>query len=101
MLVCMLTGCASTVPCPEIKEGEFNFSVTYDFNGEKKTVSGVYVCEYNGTIWALDGGIAETGKAIYKDGKIEDMIEIGTTEDGDRVELNLALYPEYFMGDFV
>ena len=29
------------------------------------------------------------------------MIEIGTDEDGNKIELNLVLDPEYLMGDFV
>ena len=74
MLVCMLTGCGSISPNPKIKEGEFDFSVTYEFNGETKTVSGVYVCEYDGRSWVLDG---------------------------NTIELNLVLDPEYLMGDFV
>lgn len=101
MLVCIITGCGSTVPRPEIKKGEFDFSVTYEFNGEEKTVSGVYVCEYNGTSWALDGGFHREWKGYIKDGKTEDVIEIGTTKDGGKAELTLALYPDYFMGDFV
>ena len=97
----MLAGCGSTVPSPEIKKGEFDFAVTYEFNGETKTVSGVYVCEYDGTTWALDGGAHRAWKGYLKDGKAEDTVEIGTTEGGDTVTLNLALLPEYFMDDFI
>lgn len=100
-LVCGLTGCGSTVTQPEIKEGEFNFSVTYEFNGEVKTVSGVYVCKYNGTSWALDGGYSRDWKGYIKDGKLKDVMEIGVTEDGQMVELLLNLCPEYFMDDFI
>lgn len=101
MLACMLTGCGLTVPKPEIKEAEFDFSVTYEFNGERITISGVYVCEYSGTAWALDGGYNREWNGYIKDGKTEDTFEIGTTDAGDRVELRLAFIPEYFMGDFV
>lgn len=101
MLVCTLSGCDSSVPQPEIKEGEFHFSVTYEFNGEEKTVSGVYVCTYTGTSWSLDGGPHRSWKGYIKDGKVEEMFEIGTTENGEKVELDLALCPEYFMDDFV
>ena len=99
VLVLALTGCGLEVPRPEIKEGEFNFSVTYEFNGEIRTVSGVYACKYNGTDWALDGGSHRDWVGYIKGGEIEEMIEIGTTADGGRVDLNLAFYPEYFMGD--
>ena len=101
MLVGMLTGCGSDVPQPEIKKAEFDFSVTYEFNGETKTVSGVYVCEYNGKSWAIDGGWSRDWKGYIKDGAEEDIIIIGTTKDGNLVELNLAMLPEYFMDDFV
>ena len=101
MLACMLAGCGSTVPNPEIKEGEFDFSVTYVFNGKKKTISGVYVCKYNGISWSLKGDSHREWKGYIKGGKIEESVEIGTTKDGGRVELNLALYPDYFMDDFV
>ena len=36
-----------------------------------------------------------------KSGEFEDVIEIGTDEDGNTIELNLVLDPEYLMGDFV
>ena len=45
--VSTLTSCGFTVPRPEIEEGEFHFSVTYEFNGEIKTIFGIYVCEYD------------------------------------------------------
>ena len=53
MLSALLAGCGLEVPRPEIKEGEFDFIVTYEYNGEIKTVSGVYVCEFSGISWAL------------------------------------------------
>ena len=96
----VLTGCGLTVPRPEIKEGEFNFSVTYEFNGETKTVSGIYACKYAGISWALDGGAHRSWEGYIK-GEIEDRTVIGTTENGDTIELVLALIPEYFMDDFV
>lgn len=101
MLVCILTGCSSDVPRPEIKKGEFDISVTYEFNGEVKTFSDVYVCEYDGLSWSLDGGYHRSWKGYLKSGKTDDIIELGTTKDGHEVTLLLALYPDYFMGDFV
>ena len=67
-----LTSCGLTVPRPEVKQGEFNFSVTYEFNEETKTVSGVYVCEYSGTDWALDGGSHRDWNGYIKGGEIEE-----------------------------
>lgn len=100
MFACMLTGCGWTVPRPKIKKAEFHFSVTYEFNAEVKTVSGVYVCEYDGTSWTLDGGSHRKWVGHIQDGNVEDTIEIGTTEDGGTAKLVLALYPDYLMGDF-
>ena len=34
---------------PEVREGEFPFSITYEYLGETKTISGVYVCKYDGS----------------------------------------------------
>ena len=41
----MLTGCGPDVPLPEVKEGIFDFTVTYELNGEVKTVKNTYVCK--------------------------------------------------------
>ena len=94
-----LTGCGLTVPRPEIKEGEFDFSVTYEIDGKINTVSGVYVCKYEGVDWALDSGYHRDWSGYIKGGKLEDMIEIGTTDDGGVIQLDFDLYADYFMGD--
>ena len=99
MLVGILAGCWLGVPTPEVKEGEFDLSVTYEFKGETKTVSCVYVCEYDGVTWALDGGAHRDWTGYIKDGKTEELIELGTTADGNEITLSLRLYPEHFMGD--
>ena len=98
MILATLTSCGLKVPRPEIKSGEFDFAVTYEIGGEIKTVSGVYVCEYDGTKWALDGGSHRAWNAYIKGG-MDDLIEIGTAEDGGVIRLHLNFYPEYFMGD--
>ena len=98
-LACTLTSCGLQVPLPEVKTEEFDFSVTYEYNGEINTISGVYVCEYDGTDWALDGGYHREWTGYVKGDNPDDVIKIGVTEDGGVVELNLGFYPEYFMGD--
>ena len=95
----VLASCGLQVPRPEIKRGEFDFSVTYEWDGETHTVSGVYVCEYDGTSWALDGGYYRVWKSYIKGDEMEDVIEIGTTADGGVLKLELNFYPEHFMGD--
>ena len=99
-LTVMLTGCGLRVPRPEIKSGEFKYSVTYEYNGEVNTVSGIYVCEYAGLSWALDGGYSRDWYGYIKGSDDNDHIELGTIDDGDAVFLVLNLSPEYFMDDF-
>ena len=97
--VSTLTSCGLMVPRPEVKEGEFNFTVTYEYNGEIKTVSGVYVCEYDGIDFALEGENHREWNGYIKDGNLEENIVIAIAEDGGIVELNLHFEPGRFMGD--
>ena len=99
-LVFTLSGCGFTVPRPEIKSGEFNFSVTYEYADEVKTVSGVYVCEYAGTSWTLDGGYSRDWSGYIKGADDNDHILLDTVEGGDEVILVLNLRPDYFMDDY-
>ena len=50
-IVATLSFCYTTEP--EVTKGEFPFSITYEYKGETKTLSGVMECEYSGsyTIW--------------------------------------------------
>ena len=100
LLIVMLTSCAADLPRPEIREGEFAFSVTYEYAGEIKNVSGVYVCEYDGVGWVLDGGYYREWSGYIKDGTTEEFILLGIGEDGGEVELNLFFDPDRFMGDY-
>lgn len=97
----MLTSCGLQVPRPEIKEGRFNYSVTYEINGAVETLSGVYVCEYNGTSWSVDGGYHRSWKGSYEGDVKDDVKIIGTTYDGGKIELSLGFYPHYFMGESI
>ena len=99
MLSFMIVGCAEQLPEPEITKGEFDFTVTYEYKGETKTVSGVYVCEYEGTHVSLDGGSQRDWKGYIKGGQMEDSIYLGTAKDGGEIYLELDFYPEFFMGD--
>ena len=100
-LVFTLTSCGFTVARPEVKEGRFDFSITYELNGEEKTFSAVYVCEFAGTSWTLDGGYGRDWNA-HTEGDYEGddySAVIGKTDDGGDVILFFGIYPEYFMGD--
>ena len=99
MVTVCFTSCGLTVERPEVKEGKFNFSVTYEINGETTTISGVYVCEYDGIDRVLDGVNHRAWNGYIKDGTTEECIVLATAEDGGVVELNLHFAPEYFMGE--
>ena len=93
----LFSGCLARVFIPEIKEGRFDFSVTYEINGEEKTISGVYVCKYVGAYKTL------VGEGIYWEGYIENsddngIIPIQTNDDGV-IYIDLCFVPEYFMDD--
>ena len=100
-LIVMLAGCGLQVPRPEIKNGRFNFSVTYEIKGETNTFSAVYVCEFNGTNWSFDGGYSRDWD-IHVEGDYEGddySAILGKVDDGGSIYLHFGLYPEYFMGD--
>lgn len=93
----IFSGCAAVVLLPKVKEGRFNFSVTYEINGEQKTYSGVYVCKYEGAYKTLAGeGINWEG--YVENGEENCVIPIQTNEDGI-IYIDLYFVPEYFMGD--
>ena len=97
----ILTSCGLDVPRPEVKEGRFNITVTYEHNGEVKKASAVYVCEYDGVNWwdiNRDPYVnwKESFEGDIKDGGV---IPICNTDDGGEIFISLFLYPQYFMGD--
>lgn len=99
-----LTSCCLTVPRPEVKEGEFDFPITYVIGGEEKTFSAVYICEFDGTSWSLEGGDYTRDWNAYVEGDYggDDYSAIvATTEDSGNIVLSFGLYPIYFMGDGV
>ena len=96
-----LTSCGFGVPRPEVKEGRFNITVTYEYNGEVKEASGVYVCEYDGILWwDINGEPRVYWKESYEGGLGDDgIVRICNTDDGGEIFISFLLYPEYFMGD--
>ena len=96
-----LTGCGFDVALPEIREGRFNISVTYEHNVEIKTAAGVYVCEYNGVIWynVNRDPFVDWDESFEGDIKDGGIIPICNTDDGGEIFIGILLHPEYFMGD--
>ena len=99
MLLTALTSCGLDVPKPEIKSAEFDFSVTYEIDGVQNTVSGVYVCEYKGLGWALDGGYYRDWDGYVKDNTVEEIIVLCQVEEFATLDLHLGFYPDYLMND--
>lgn len=96
MSASLFSGCVVTVGVPEVKEARFDFSVTYELEGEQKTYTGVYVCEYDGVLTTLVSSSIKWKGYIENEKEID--VPIQTNEDGT-VYINLGFNPEYFMGD--
>ena len=99
---CLLTGCGVTVPRPKVKEAKFDFSVTYEMNGEMDTIRGALVCQYAGTSWTIDGGTFTRDWVGHVEGVEAGSgykVQLSTTEDGGKIFLALGLSPAYFMGE--
>ena len=91
-----LSGC-SKVPVPSVKEGRFNFSVTYEIGGEEQTISGVYVCKLVDTYVSLVGN-GRVWSGYIENGSSEPEVAIQTNNDGV-IYIGLGFFPEYFMSD--
>lgn len=82
---------------PEIKVGEFDFSLAYEIDGEIKTVEGTYVCEFEGIDRSFNGA-SRQWKGYIKDHDDSSCYLLKTIDKGE-VKLELDLNPDYFMSD--
>ena len=98
-----LTSCVLAMPRPEVKEGQFDVSVTYEVGGELKTLALVYVCKYDGVKMTLEGTRYRAWNGHFEGYVDGEVIDILKADDGSRIVLNFFIYAEYFMGepDFV
>ena len=94
-----LTSCGLTVPRPEVKEGEFDVSITYEVNGEVKTLDLVYVCKYNGVALTPEGTYYRDWNGHFDGYEDGDVVPVLETAGGGKVALCVLIYPEYFMGE--
>ena len=83
---------------PSVTEHDFAFSITYELDGESKTIQDVYTARYDG-----NGGYNDTKTRCYV-GRIGDLEEGNTVytlkkDENTRVELWTHFYPDYLMGD--
>lgn len=84
---------------PEVARQEFPFTITYSYQGETKSLSGVYVGEYvQGAKYLGDDSIAWYGYIKDQDRLQSDFYRIGEIE-GRAYSINLNLVPGYLMGD--
>ena len=95
----IFTGCAIKMPVPSVEKAEFEFSITYEIDGEIKTCTGVYVCEFAGVYKSFYGN-----NRIWK-GYVKDVpdgeysvIALETNDEGT-IYVDLGFCPEYFMAD--
>lgn len=86
-----------SIPKPEIKEGEFDFALTYVVDGEEKKIEGTYVCKYEGTSRNIDG-ISRDWKGYIKNHDDFTEYEIKTIDEGV-IMVSLDIRPEFFMSD--
>ena len=99
----LFTGC-DKIPEPAIKQGSFNFSVTYEVDGQQETVSGVFVCEFVKAVSAIGGEYREWNSYIDDEALEQRLAQtrgyllLKNVEDG-QIFLDLNLSAKYFMAD--
>ena len=97
LIAASFTGVFTRVPKPEIKEGEFDFALTYELDGETKKIEGTYVCKFEGTSRAIDG-VGRNWKGYIKDHSDSTDYEIKTTDEGV-IKVDLDICADFFMSD--
>ena len=83
---------------PTVTEKDFAFSITYELDGETKTINDVYSVRYVG-----NSGYSDTKERVY-DGKIggvqeSRMLVIKENADGSEIVIDTRLFEDYLMGD--
>lgn len=97
IITSLLTGCMAVVPVPTTREARFDFSLTYEINGEEQTYNGVYVCKFEGIYISFFGNGRDWSSYIEGEENY-DEIAISTNDDGI-IYIGLYFKPEYFMSD--
>lgn len=91
------TGTFVSVPKPEIKDGEFDFALTYEVDGETKKIEGTYVCKFDGISRQLDG-VGRKWIGYIKDHDEFTNYDIKTTDEGT-IKIDLDICADFFMSD--
>ncbi len=88
-------------PAPQIKYGEFPFTITYEINKEVKVYKDIVICEYEGIeSWGTAGKYRKWSSKL-KSGN-EHIVLLKSKENGSPFEIYVPApgLPEYYMGDF-
>ena len=99
-----MTGCIYHETSPRIKEGQFNFSVTYEMDGEIETITGVYIAKFVKIGQSYDcayrvwDGYVDTEEVRNRLEEDCTFMKLKTTQDGD-IYLDFNLYPNYFLAE--
>ena len=97
LIAASFTGVFITVPKPEIREGEFDFALTYEIDGKTEKIEGTYVCKFEGVSRALDG-VGRKWTGYIKDHDNSTDYELKTTDDGV-IMVDLDICADFFMSD--
>lgn len=88
-----------TVQMPKVARQEFPFSITYSYQGNTETISGVYTGEYvRRAKYMGENSLAWYGYIQDHDRLESDFYRIGEI-DGLSFSINLNMVPGYLMGD--
>ena len=80
---------------PAVSEGEFPFSITYEYLGETKTISGVYSCKFEGSQTVFrEHDRYWSGEITYTEGDY-----FVFQEEMKTLAVQPSMFAGYFMGD--
>lgn len=97
---------ASVIFCyttkPKVTEGEFPFSITYEYNGETKTLEGVLECTYSGSYTIHREHRRHWREEVTYENP-ENLEEPFVIDHNEQLQTTLCIHenmdPGYFMGD--
>lgn len=107
LVITMITYSAATLlfcytTKPEVTTGEFPFSITYEYKGETKKLSGVLECEFSGSYTVHGEHHRYWGEEIIYENP-ENVEYPFVIDQNDELQTSLSVYENmyagYFMGD--
>ncbi len=87
-------------PEPQIKQAEFPFTLTYELNGENKTIEDTLICKYDGTE-INEGDFIKRRTWTYqlKSGGNDIVLLTQKGKSGSEKKICIGISPEFYMGD--